>query len=65
MADWTEIVRAHTRVTGRERNRDKVSVAIHFPICAHVTDFTSILFQLTHVIVLELDFDKMVAFKIV
>ena len=43
MADWTEIVKAHTR-TDRGRDKEKVSVTVDFPICAHVTDFSSILF---------------------
>ena len=43
MADWTEIVKAHTR-TDRGRDKDNVSATVNFPICAYVTDSSSILF---------------------
>ena len=43
MVDRAEIVKAQTG-TDRGRNRDKVSATVNFPICAYVTDFSSVLF---------------------
>ena len=43
MADRTKIDKAQER-TDRGRDRDKMSAAVNFPICAYVPNFSSFLF---------------------
>ena len=64
MADRSKIDKAQVR-TDRGRDRNKVSAAVNFPKCAYVSNFSSFLFQLTHVTVLKLKFNDAVTLKVV